>query len=76
MNEYLEAYLELVNWCLSFNPNFKVLSILERMGEAKQLFKLNTAPIKSARGKAVGILGSLNPCTHKWFVARLVIHVF
>jgi len=60
LNRCLEEYFELVNWYLNFNSTSKTFLHKNGYERAKQLFKLNTALIQTARDKAVEILKSFN----------------
>lgn len=50
LNKCLEEYYALVNWYLSFNSTSKAFLHKNGYEKAKQLFNLNTALIRTAKG--------------------------
>jgi len=60
LNKCLEEYFKLVKWYLGFNSASKTFLHKNSYEKAKQLFKLNTALIQTARDKAVEIVKSFS----------------
>ena len=60
LNKCLEEYFKLVKWYLGFNSASKSFLHKNSYEKAKQLFKLNTALIQTARDKAVEIVKSFS----------------
>lgn len=58
LNKCLGEYFKIVNWYLSLNSTSKIFLHRKTYEKAKELFKLNTALIQTARDKAVEILKS------------------
>jgi hypothetical protein len=71
LNKALNEYFRLVEWYLGFNSRLKSFLHGECYEKAKELFKLNTALIRTARDKAVEILKSFEENRGEESVLRL-----
>jgi len=71
LNKALNEYFRLVEWYLGFNSRLKSFLHGECYEKAKELFKLNTSLIRTARDKAVEILKSFEENRREESVLRL-----